>query len=107
MAFAIRDKALVVIQLSGGNDCLNTVVPYTNGLYYDFRPTVNIAAEDVLPIMMPSASIRAWDPSNVCGMRGKSRLSTASAIRAPIAPTSGRWTSGTPLSPRKLGKRAG
>ena len=37
MASAIRDKALVVIQLSGGNDCLNTVVPYTNGLYYDFR----------------------------------------------------------------------
>jgi uncharacterized protein (DUF1501 family) len=50
MASAIRDRALVVLQLSGGNDCLDTVVPYTNGLYYDFRPTVNIAAEDVLPI---------------------------------------------------------
>ncbi|HSF34384.1 MAG TPA: DUF1501 domain-containing protein [Candidatus Tectomicrobia bacterium] len=50
MASAIRDRALVVIQLSGGNDCLDTVVPYTNGLYYDFRPTVNIGAEDVLAI---------------------------------------------------------
>ena len=48
MASAIRDKALVVIQLSGGNDCLNTVVPYTNDLYYDFRPTIHIAAEEVL-----------------------------------------------------------
>ena len=38
MASARRDKALVVIQLSGGNDCLDTVVPYTSGLYYDFRP---------------------------------------------------------------------
>jgi len=50
MASAIHDKALVVIQLSGGNDCLDTIVPYSNGLYYDFRPTVKIATEDVLPI---------------------------------------------------------
>ena len=27
---------LVVVQLSGGNDYLNTIVPYGNGLYYDF-----------------------------------------------------------------------
>jgi uncharacterized protein (DUF1501 family) len=33
----------VVIQLSGANDCLNTVVPYSNGLYYDFRPNVHLA----------------------------------------------------------------
>ena len=50
MASAIHDKALVVIQLSGGNDCLNTVVSYTNDLYYDFRSTIHIAAEEVLPI---------------------------------------------------------
>ncbi|MFQ6027065.1 MAG: DUF1501 domain-containing protein [Dehalococcoidia bacterium] len=45
-----RDKSLVVIQLSGGNDYLNTVVPYSNGYYYDFRPTVGIGPEQVLPI---------------------------------------------------------
>ena len=33
------DRSLVVIQLSGGNDGLNTVVPYTNGHYYDLRPS--------------------------------------------------------------------
>ena len=74
MASAIRDKALVVIQLSGGNDCLNTVVPYTNDLYYDFRPTIHIAAEEVPPSMLPLASTPAWGPSNACGMRGKSPL---------------------------------
>lgn len=45
-----RDKSLVVIQLSGGNDYLNTLVPYNNGIYYDARPTVGIAPEQVLPI---------------------------------------------------------
>jgi len=45
-----RKRSLVVIQLSGANDCLNTVVPYSNGLYYDFRPHVHLDAKDVLPI---------------------------------------------------------
>jgi len=50
MASRTSQRALVVVQLSGGNDALNTVVPYTNGLYYENRPQVNIAPEDVLPI---------------------------------------------------------
>ncbi|MBS4728320.1 DUF1501 domain-containing protein [Mycobacterium sp. SM1] len=41
---------LVVVQLSGGNDYLNTVVPYTDGRYYDFRPHVALRDEAVLPI---------------------------------------------------------
>jgi uncharacterized protein (DUF1501 family) len=45
-----KKRALVVIQLAGANDALNTIVPYTNGLYYDFRPHISIAPEDVLTI---------------------------------------------------------
>ena len=45
-----KAPTLVVVQLAGGNDFMNTVIPYTNGLYYDYRPTVRIAEETVLPI---------------------------------------------------------
>ena len=43
-------RNVVVVQLSGGNDALNTVIPYTNDLYYQFRPHVNIAEDKVLPL---------------------------------------------------------
>jgi uncharacterized protein (DUF1501 family) len=35
-------RRLVVIQLSGGNDGLNTIVPYRNDLYYQARPRLAI-----------------------------------------------------------------
>ena len=37
-----KDPVLVVLQLSGGNDYLNTVIPYTDPLYRDNRPAVVI-----------------------------------------------------------------
>ena len=45
-----KDPVLVVLQLSGGNDFMNTVVPYSDPLYYDFRKTVGIPEEDLLHI---------------------------------------------------------
>jgi len=37
-----RGRRLVVVQLGGGNDGLNTVIPYENDLYYKARPTLGI-----------------------------------------------------------------
>lgn len=45
-----RRRVLVVLQIAGGNDGLNTVVPYTDGAYYDARPELAIAPEVVLPL---------------------------------------------------------
>src|SRR5688572_4266189 len=39
-----EDRVLVVVQLGGGNDGLNTVVPYGNGAYYKARPAVALPA---------------------------------------------------------------
>ena len=41
-------KKLVVIQLSGGNDGLNTIIPYRNDLYYKMRPKLAINSATVL-----------------------------------------------------------
>ena len=77
MASNHNDRSLVVIQLSGGNDCLNTVVPYGRGLYYDFRPNIAVASETVLPLnddlgfnpdMGPIKSL--WDQGKVAVISG-------------------------------------
>lgn len=43
-------KTLVIVQLSGGNDGLNTVVPFRNDIYYRERPTISIAPSNVLKL---------------------------------------------------------
>jgi uncharacterized protein (DUF1501 family) len=45
-----KGTALVVVQLSGGNDGLNTVVPYEDDAYHRNRPTLRIAGNKVLKI---------------------------------------------------------
>ena len=45
-----KDPVLVVLQMTGGNDYLNTVVPYIDPLYRDNRPAVGIAEELVIPL---------------------------------------------------------
>jgi uncharacterized protein (DUF1501 family) len=45
-----NSRLLVVIQLNGGNDGLNTVIPYGTGLYYDARPKLAVPPTEILPI---------------------------------------------------------
>ncbi len=70
-------KSLVVVQLSGGNDTLNTVMPYNDGLYYDFRQTVRLDSDQVHPIsddlaFNPSMGPvkRLWDEGKVAVING-------------------------------------
>ena len=45
-----KDPVVVVLQMTGANDYLNTIIPYTNGHYRDARPKVGIPEDQVLPI---------------------------------------------------------
>ena len=43
-----KDPVLVVLQLSGGNDYLNTIIPYNDPIYRDVRPNVAIPEDDII-----------------------------------------------------------
>ncbi|MDA0771096.1 MAG: DUF1501 domain-containing protein [Chloroflexi bacterium] len=45
-----KNRKIVMVQLSGGNDYLNCVVPYTDPRYVDNRPNVRTSLEEVLPL---------------------------------------------------------
>ncbi len=72
-----KGKILVVVQLSGGNDALNTLVPFTNGAYYNARPTLAVGKKDVLnlndsvglnPALKPMMSL--WDNGELALVQG-------------------------------------
>ncbi|MCH7626918.1 MAG: DUF1501 domain-containing protein [Chloroflexi bacterium] len=45
-----KNRKLVVVQLSGGNDYLNCIVPYDNPHYIDNRPTIGIGRDEAVPL---------------------------------------------------------
>ena len=45
-----KNRKIVVVQLSGGNDYLNCVIPYNNSQYIDNRPNVRISGDSVIPL---------------------------------------------------------
>ncbi len=45
-----KDPVLVILQLTGGNDYFNSLIPYNDPLYRDNRPAVGIKDEEMLPL---------------------------------------------------------
>ena len=45
-----KPPVLVVLQLTGGNDYFNTIIPYTDGNYYDNRKSLQIPEERILKL---------------------------------------------------------
>jgi uncharacterized protein (DUF1501 family) len=71
MATTKQNNVLVVLQLSGGNDALNTIVPYADPLYLANRPVVRIDPEKVLPINDAIGFNPALEPIKALWDQGK------------------------------------
>jgi uncharacterized protein (DUF1501 family) len=64
-----RSRSLVVLYLGGGNDALNTVVPYQDPFYYSRRPTIAIPAGQVLQIGSDSSGRSLGLHPRLAGLR--------------------------------------
>lgn len=67
------DRVLVLIQLAGGNDGLNTIVPYANDLYYQARPRISIRDTEVVKLTSEIGlhpSLSPWEPFYQDGQLG-------------------------------------
>jgi len=63
------NKVVVILQLSGGNDGLNTVIPFRNDIYYKSRPGLGIAKNNALRLtdeagLHPALSYFAYEFNN-------------------------------------------
>ena len=72
-----RQKVVVLVHLDGGNDGLNTLIPYTDPLYYELRPTLAIPAKKAIPIdkklaMHPSMGVLRtyWEKGEIAWLQG-------------------------------------
>ena len=77
-----KDNILVVLEMTGGNDGLNTVIPYADDLYHKARPTLRQTKDDGHPPGRPRRpALRRCGASGRCGSRGSWRSCRASATR--------------------------
>ncbi|TRZ71548.1 MAG: DUF1501 domain-containing protein [Streptomycetaceae bacterium] len=110
---------LVVVTLYGGNDGLNTVIPYKNPIYFSSRPDISYKAETTLPLdaelaLNPSmVGIKGlWDQKKVAIVRGvgypkpdhshfssMAKWQTASPERQINSGWLGRWLDSQPEDP--------
>ena len=77
MAQIAGDRTLIVVQMAGGNDGLNTVVPFADATYRKMRPTIGIQESKVLsldgrlglhPNLAPLKKI--WDEGHMAVVEG-------------------------------------
>ncbi len=103
-----KDNILVVLEMTGGNDGLNTVIPYADDLYHKARPTLRQTKDVGHPPGRPRRpELRhAGLPADV-GEGTVWPSCRASAIPTPSARTSRRWISGSRPIPNGRSRPAG
>ena len=77
MAQSNEQRVLVLVQFGGGNDSLNTFVPFTDQAYYDARGSLAVASDEVLPLTshiglnpVMSSLLDAWQSADMAVVQG-------------------------------------
>ena len=104
-------RNLVVLYLSGGNDALSTVIPYTDAQYYARRPTIAIPAASVLQIGRDNAGTAVGLHPRLTGLRTIFNAGRLALIQRTGYANSSRshfegtdiWSTGDPRSPQGNG----
>ena len=76
-ASSVADRILILVELKGGNDGLNTVVPYADPTYHQFRNSIGIKADEVIKIdarlgLHPElkAAVPLWEKGELAIVQG-------------------------------------
>ena len=104
-------RNLVVLYLSGGNDALSTVIPYTDPQYYARRPTIAIPAANVLQIGSDRAGNALGLNPRLTGLRSIYNAGRLALVQRTGYENSSRshfagtdiWSTGDPRSPQGTG----
>jgi uncharacterized protein (DUF1501 family) len=104
-------RNLVVLYLSGGNDALSTLIPYTDGQYYARRPALAIPAANVIQIGRDSAGHPLGLHPRLTGLKSIYDAGRLALIQRTGYPNSSRshfqgtdiWSTADPSSPSGTG----
>jgi uncharacterized protein (DUF1501 family) len=111
MAQGQSRRNLVVLYLSGGNDALSTLIPYTDPQYYARRPTIAIPAGNVLQIGSDGSGRPLGLHPRLTGLRTIFNAGRLAIVQRTGYPNSSRshfegtdiWSTGDPGSPQGTG----
>jgi uncharacterized protein (DUF1501 family) len=106
-----NNRNLVVLYLSGGNDALSTLVPYTDPQYYGRRPTLAIPAASVLQIGSDRAGNALGLHPRLTGLKSLFDAGRVAIIQRTGYPNSSRshfqgtdiWSTADPSAPQGTG----
>jgi uncharacterized protein (DUF1501 family) len=73
LAYALGDfrRLLILVELKGGNDGLNTVVPFNDPLYYSLRPRLAVKREEVIQLDAQTGLHPALQPLQALWLQGE------------------------------------